>query len=134
MAPFSGSPTAAMTEAMAEQNEAARKAGDLKGIGDAVLSAKFGKALGIAGRAANAYRQTPGSTATFRDELGRILTMKPDELKAFLEQMEAMGPAPKPATSPGLSGIVGGETLGHVYPGAAGMGLQAAPERRQPLY
>jgi hypothetical protein len=125
MAPFSNSSSAAMLEAMNAQDEAAGQRSAQ--IGQTLAQGKIGMAAKLASKA-GAYLKTPGSSTGYRNELGRIMTLKPEELKAFLEEMERQPPVPPVARVPGVSGITGGMALGQASPGAGGGMVQAASD------
>jgi hypothetical protein len=115
MAPFSNSASAAMLNAAEETDNSVG--------GHVVESAHTLQKHGVMGLAgkwfkdAGAYRRTAGSSMSYRNALGQILTMKPAEFAAFLRDMETRGaPAPKPSLAKPVGRLTGAATSTFVAP------------------
>jgi hypothetical protein len=128
MAPFSNSSTGAM-KATQEEMDQAQDPGRLARIGGLVARGKLGQAAAEAAKEGMAWGRTAGSSVGFRDALGQIMAMKPEELQAFLKQMENMPPPPPAADTSRVAGLIGGAAASP-QPGSYGMMAEPPPEPR----
>lgn len=105
MAPYSNSSTAAMQSSGAEVDKSAGE--HLATIGD-VASKGVGGAVSSLMKNAGAYLRSPGSTVGYRDALGKLLQLTPEEATALLRELET-APAPRKLQSTARErGIVAG--------------------------
>jgi hypothetical protein len=128
MAPFSNSSTGAM-KATQEEMDQASAPGRLATIGGLVARGKLGQAAAEVAKEGVAWGRTAGSSVGFRDALGKIMAMKPEELQAFLKQMENMPPPPPAADTSRVAGLIGGAAASP-QPGSYGMMAEPPPEPR----